>query len=331
MTDGLYTPDPPRPTRRRWDRWLLVGLVALLLLGLGALVADAGWAETREAVLRLTPLDIAILLTLSLANYLTRAVRWHLFARRLGLSTGFDRNLLHFFGGFAMSVTPGRVGELVRTRWLERETGWSMARTAPLILVDRAADLAAMAAILGGTLALTGMGPAKGLPVAIGALAAAALATRPRVLSMLADLGYRMTGRFARLFVRVRHAAASLGQFNAVGLMAGATALGIVGWAAEGWAFHLLLGWMGADVRLAPAIAIFVFSTLAGGLTGAPGGVGGAEAAMVALLTLEGVPPEISVPATLVIRATTLWFALGLGLVAFPLAERTSARRAHAH
>ena len=44
----------------------------------------------------------------------------------------------HFFGGFAMSVTPGRVGELIRMRWMRRETGRSFERTAPLVLADRA-------------------------------------------------------------------------------------------------------------------------------------------------------------------------------------------------
>ncbi len=45
---------------------------------------------------------------------------------------------------------------------------------------------------------------------------------------------------------------------------------------------------------------------------------------MIALLALEGVPFEVSVPATAIIRLTTLWFALGIGIAVFPLAERAS-------
>ena len=73
-----------------------------------------------------------------------------------------------------------------------------------------------------------------------------------------------------------------------------------------------------------PALLIFTFSTLAGGLTGAPGGIGGAEAAMVALLSMQGIPLEVSLPATAVIRVTTLWFAIAIGLALFPIAERQS-------
>ena len=105
-------------------------------------------------------------------------------------------------------------------------------------------------------------------------------------------------------------------------MLAAAGIFGLIGWAAEGYAFHYLLGLMGAEIALPRAVLIFTFATLAGGLTGAPGGVGGAEAAMVALLSLDGVPLDISIPATAVIRLTTLWFALLIGLVAFPLAER---------
>ncbi|MGB7320898.1 MAG: lysylphosphatidylglycerol synthase transmembrane domain-containing protein, partial [Albidovulum sp.] len=228
--------------------------------------------------------------------------------------------------GFAMIVTPGRVGELVRMRWLKRETGWSFERTAPLALMDRASDLTAMALILGLSVATAAGGITGALPVTILALLAAYVATRPALLSALVTLAHRMIGRGARFFGRLRTAARSLSRFANVGVMIPALALGVIGWLAEGYAFHLLLGWMGTDIGLMKAIAIFVFATLAGGLTGAPGGVGGAEAAMIALLSLDGVGMEVSVPATAIIRVTTLWFALGIGMILFPFAERLSLR-----
>ena len=115
-------------------------------------------------------------------------------------------------------------------------------------------------------------------------------------------------------------------QLNLAGFGLRAAAFGVAGWFAEGYAFHMLLIWMGSDIGLWKAVGIFVFATLAGGLTGAPGGLGGAEAAMVALLALDGVPLEVAVPATLVIRVTTLWFAIAIGLAVFPVAERHSQR-----
>lgn len=322
---------PPQPPARRLrDRALMAGLALLFLAGLIGLAAATGWEETLAQIARLTLWQGGLLLALSLVNYLLRGLRWHLFARRLGLPTGLWQDLRHFLGGFAMIVTPGRVGELVRMRWLKRETGWAYARTAPLALMDRASDLAAMAVILALSVAIAAGGMRGALPVAGLALLAAWAATHPRLLAAIVTRAYRLTGRLPKLFARIRLAARSLGRFSNAATVLPALALGITGWLAEGYAFHLLLGWMGAEIGLWKAIGIFVFATLAGGLTGAPGGVGGAEAAMIALLAFDGIPMEVSVPATAIIRVTTLWFALGLGLLVFPFAERFSLRRQNA-
>ena len=325
MTQASPTTAPTIGVGRRWRDIALLGvLFAFVIMGLVGLAAATGWEETKHQLMQLSLWQILILLALSLVNYLFRGARWHLFARRLGLPTTLGQDLRHFLGGFAMSVTPGRVGELIRMRWLRRETGWAVERTAPLVLMDRASDLAAMALILAGAIALSAGGIAMAMPVAILALVAAFVATRPKLLAGCVTYLYRAIGRFPRLMARVRSAARSLGVFSKGPVMATALGLGLIGWVAEGYAFHLLLMWMGADIGLAKAMAIFTFSTLAGGLTGAPGGVGGAEAAMVALLSLEGIPLEVSIPATAVIRLTTLWFAILIGIAIFPLAERLS-------
>ncbi len=320
-----------RKTGQRWrDIALMAGLFALVIAGLAGLAAATGWAETRDQLLRLTGLQVGLLLGLSLVNYLFRGLRWHLFARRLGLPTGALQDLRHFLGGFAMSVTPGRVGELIRMRWLRRETGWAFERTAPLVLLDRASDLAAMALILAAALVLSATGIRGAVPVALLAFLAAVVVTRPALFAYVITQAYRLTGRFPRLMGRIRRAARSLALFTDPKVLAIAGGLGVVGWLAEGYAFHLLLMWMGAEIGFWSAVAIFVFATLAGGLTGAPGGVGGAEAAMIALLMLQTVPVETAVAATLIIRVTTLWFAIAIGLAVFPLAERRSLKGHHA-
>jgi len=331
MPNSPRLPSAAAPSRRWRDVAVLAGLLALVAAGLAGLAAATGWRETWAAMGRLTAGEVGVLLALSLANYSMRGMRWHLFAWRLGVPVRVGQNLLYFLAGFAMSVTPGRLGELVRMRWIGRETGWRIERAAPMLLADRAADLASMGLLLALALAMSAGGIEGGLPVAVLALAAAAVVTRPALLKALANAGHRATRRrWHRFFARIRRAARALGAFSGPGVLIGAGALGMAGWAFEGWALHLLLGWMGADLGFWTALGVFTLATLAGGLTGAPGGLGGAEAAMVALLALNNVPVEVAVPATLIIRLTTLWFAIGIGLCLFPLAERAAKRAGHA-
>lgn len=324
-------PHAPSASRRRGrELAFALGLLLVFLAGVAGLAAATGWDEVMRHLRELTLLQAALLLALSLVNYLGRGMRWHLFTRALGLGTGALQDIRHFLGGFAMTVTPGRLGELIRLRWLRRETGWAYTRTAPLVLADRASDLAAMGLLLAFALALSAGGIAGAIPVVLIALAGAYIATHPRLLAWCVTRAHRLIGRWGRIFARIRQAARSLEHFADPRVLLPAITLGMIGWFAEGYALHLLLTWMGADIGLWTAVAIFTFSTIAGGLTGAPGGIGGAEAAMIALLQLQGVPLEVSIPATALIRLTTLWFAILIGLVVLPIAERSAARGSYA-
>ena len=168
---------------KRWrDAALLGGLFVLMAIGLIGLAAATGWEETWAQVMKLTLWEIWVLLALSLINYIFRGARWHLFAQRLGLPTHLWQDMRHFIGGFAMTVTPGRIGELIRMRWLRRETGWTFESTAPLALVDRASDLAAMGIILAVALALSTAGNSSAITVVVLALRDAYIDTRPSLL-----------------------------------------------------------------------------------------------------------------------------------------------------
>ncbi len=313
------------PTRRRWREVLLApALFLAVAFGLISLAMATGWEETLTQIAKLGWLQIFVLFALSLVNYLLRGLRWHIFARRMNLRVTILQSLRHFLGGFAMSVTPGRLGELIRLRWIARECGGRPERGAPLVLVDRASDLAAMAIILALSLSQSMGGHTIAAPVAAVALLLAIVATRPKLLTGLIKTTWKLIGRKPRFFARLRSLARSLSLFTSAAVLLPTLSLGLLGWIAEGYAFWLLLDWFGANVPFWKAVGIFTLATLAGGLTGAPGGVGGAEAAMIALLSLEGIGPGLSVPATIIIRVTTLWFAIIIGLLIFPLAEKKS-------
>ncbi len=308
---------------------LIVLGIFILCAGLAAMTASG--EDIWSQIVMLSIAQVVVLLALSLVNYTLRALRWYVYTRAIGVDLGLWQVLRHYLGGFALTMTPGRLGELVRVRWIARESGAKMERTAPLVLIDRAADLASSGLLLAFALMTMASGSIKGgVPVAILAVLAAVVATRPRLFRWIVTRFWKIIGRKPRLFARLRKASYSLVPFSRPAIAVPALALGCVGWFAEGYAFYLLLDWMGAPLPVWTCVGIFVFSMMSGGVTGLPGGVGGAEAAMLALLTLQGVPLEIGIPATAIIRITTLWFAIGLGLLFFPIAEAAAQRASNA-
>lgn len=305
-------------------------VLGLFLLCAGIAMFTASGEDIWHQLSRLTAGQFAALLALSMVNYVFRALRWMSYGRAMGIPLGVLQTIRHYLGGFALTMTPGRLGELVRIRWIGRETGVAVERSAPLVLVDRAADLASSALLLVASVVFMAGGIAGAVPVAALALLAAVVATRPRLFRWVVTRGWKILGRAPRLFARARRAGDTLRPFSRPSVALPALCLGFVGWFAEGYAFYLLLDWMGAPLPVWTCVGIFVFAMMTGGATGLPGGVGGAEAAMLALLALQGIPAELALPATAIIRVTTLWFAVGLGFAIFPLAETISKRGGHA-
>jgi len=176
-----------KPASRMRDRIMMIGLLVLFCAGMYGLARNTGWNETIAQLNKLSIPQIATLLALSLANYGLRGLRWHLLSQKQGLGLSLSTNILHFFGGFAMTITPGRVGELIRLRWMANMTQWPVERLTPLPLADRAFDLAAMGGVLALGLAMSPVAVVGAVPVAVLALCTAVVLTRPTLLIRLIE------------------------------------------------------------------------------------------------------------------------------------------------
>jgi uncharacterized protein (TIRG00374 family) len=106
------------------------------------------------------------------------------------------------------------------------------------------------------------------------------------------------------------------------------TALSLISWAGEVLAFYLVLiglGYDGSWTLLLKAAFILPISTLAGAVVLiAPGGLGVAEGGITGLLQVmvEGMSKSVATLAALIIRFTTLWFGVIVGLVVLAFATR---------
>jgi len=109
---------------------------------------------------------------------------------------------------------------------------------------------------------------------------------------------------------------AALRQLLQPAVLLQATLIGALAWSLEGVSLWLLLRGMGMEaVGIGGATIAHTAAGLLGALTLLPGGLGSTEAGTVGLLALQGVGVAAALPATLLIRLMTLWFATALGVV----------------
>src|SRR5438270_13307798 len=87
---------------------------------------------------------LPLILGLTLFNYFCRFIKWQYYLKRLKVKIHWQKSLLIFISGLSMAITPGKVGELLKSYLLKRSTGEAISRTSPIIMAERLTDGIAM-------------------------------------------------------------------------------------------------------------------------------------------------------------------------------------------
>jgi uncharacterized protein (TIRG00374 family) len=265
---------------------------------------------------------------LSVLNYALRIIRWRAYLARLGYRLQLRFAAITFVAGFAYTLSPGKVGEMVRARYY-LPLGVPLSKVAAAFFAERLLDLVAMVVLA----ALLFAGSHEYRSAIIGAALLVAIALLLLALLPWARISTALgsTTRAPRLLrtvlVNITSALASTRPLLRPAPIALGFAIGILAWGLEGVGLGLLAGMLpGAHLDILTAVGIYAVAVLIGGLSFLPGGLGSTEAVMTALLVTHGFTVGNSVVLTLACRLVTLWLAVCLGWVAVVrLRQRTLA------
>ncbi|MBM4344684.1 MAG: flippase-like domain-containing protein [Deltaproteobacteria bacterium] len=306
---------------------------ALVLAGLlaVAVVAGAGFFADLDklgAGLFAYPAHrIAIACGLVLGNYGLRALRFRYYLGRLDIAVGAGEAALVFVAGFLFTVTPGKMGEVVKGWLVKRRHGHSATAVASSVVAERLTDVVGL--LLVAAAGVWQFGAYRGLFWGVCGLCLAFLAVVLHPQWVPALLERAAHPRLGRATAKIAQAHRALRTLCAPRPLLAGVALAAAAWFLEAVAFRVLLDGLGAGAGLGPAVVIYTMATLFGAVSMLPGGVGSTEAVMVALLLAPalgvGLDRAGATLATLLIRFCTLWFGVALGGVAWAwLARRPS-------
>lgn len=294
-----------------WRFRAMLWSVLLAAVGYLAFFLWGGWPDVLSAISKVGAIGIAVTLILSLLNYGLRFIRWQAYLQAMGQMVPTWPSLKIYLAGFALTTTPGKAGEAMRGVVLKR-WGVPHASSFAAFLSERLSDLLAVVLLtLFGLAAYPAARPL--ILVGAGGVLGALMVISSRRL--LRGLHQRIRG--ARpVSVLLRNLLETLLQAQRCQtplLMTVSTVLSLAAWTAEAFAFYLILHWMGLQVALSFALFVYAIAMLAGALSFMPGGLGGAEAMMAGLLIWKGAGSSEAIAATVLIRLTTLWFAVAIG------------------
>jgi len=288
-----------------------IGVVAyagLLLYG------DAGAVAAGVEQVPLPALVLSLLL--AVGSFALRWARWHFYLGRMSLRVPAGVSIRVLLIGFALSITPGKVGELLKSLLLKDAADVPVARSMPVVLAERVADLTALLSI-GIVGFFWSTHPALAL-VAVALLIGSffVLGRSKRLAGVLLSLAGRVP-RLDRYRPKLEATLASLYELWHPQAYFLGTGLSLIVWQLQALIVMVLGAALGAQVTLQQASVAYAAPLLAGALALLPGGLGVAEASMAGVLrSLAGMAPTAAITLTILVRGVTFWFAILLGFVA---------------
>ncbi|OGP51547.1 MAG: hypothetical protein A2Y79_08530 [Deltaproteobacteria bacterium RBG_13_43_22] len=289
--------------------FLFLGLGVGVFLGLSLY---GNWGEVSKAFKGFSYWILPLILALAFMNYLSRFWRWELYLNQVEIFLTRKESFYIFMSGLVMTVTPGKMGELLKSYLLKESRQVPLTRSGPIVLAERFTDLLAVYLL---TL-LGGISFAFGSRILWVGLLVLVLGLLPLISPNVFHKLLGFLSRFSwgrRLEAPLTEAFHTLHDLMGFRLLFLATILGIAAWFFECLAFQVVFQGLGVEVPLVKATFIYAFSTLAGALSMLPGGIGAAEGSMTSLLLLIQVPKAMATTATIIIRICTVWFAVLLG------------------
>lgn len=290
-------------TRLRVSKnWLrLIGIALLIFL-----LWHVDLPRMAEVLRHAAPALVIIAILLNVPQIFLKAFRWRFLLHSQGIEYGILPASLSYFGSiFIGLLTPGRLGELVKTAHVSQDCKVPKARAFSSVLVDRLFDLYALLILGGAALISQQTGHDSRTLFAFGLTAA--LLTLPLLL-FLSKGGFRwLASRGPRKFFAsegwLTQLHTSLRELSGAAVFIGVllTAIAYALFFTQCFLLSQSLGVHASFLQISYAVALGSLITL---LPISISGLGTREAAIVAYLKTLGVPAEAGLGFSLLVFLT---------------------------
>lgn len=268
-----------------------------------------------------------LVVLLTYGNFVIRYYKWEYYRKLLGINLKTKASFLIFMSTFVMSVTPGKMGELLKSYLVREENGTPISKSAPIILAERLTDFISVVMLCIAGSFVFDYGQVLILGVGIFFLACVALISSRKIsLGIITYL--EKIKIFQRISEKIREAYESIYILVKIKPLIIAVVMSVFAWFLECLGLYVVLrvysSFTHIEVSVLSAVFIYGFSTIVGSIAMLPGGLGLTEASLTGLMQLLNIPKDISVASTFIIRIATLWFSVLVGIISVYFYQRYS-------
>ena len=262
---------------------------------------------------------LPIILIFVVISWIPLYLRWRLLSKNLGLIISLRDDFLVYVAGFALSITPGKVGELLRTQILREKSGIQRTKTTPLIFVEKFYDLI-------GAVTVSAFGiyyfPQIGIIVISGTILSIII-----FILFSSKLVFEKTTLFLSKFKFTKKFSQPLSQSHEIlkistkpKIFISSLILSSTYWILISFSVFYILKSLDIDsIGFAELISTYASSLFLGAISFLPAGLGITEGSFTGLLHIQGISLSVAAVAVIIIRIFTLWFNVIIGFIALKI------------
>ena len=263
---------------------------------------------------------IPIILVLISSNWILLSTRWTLLLRNSNVKITFVEGCKICISGFALAITPGKLGEFIKIQLMKKKFNTPRKTTASIVVVERIYDLvgAVGASFLGIWLIFDLAGYVM---IAAGVLL---------VIFFVTIRSRRIFNRFIKLLNKIKFFRKPLNiisdSYEIIKdsthgkIVVYSSLLSISVWVLESLGVYLVILSLGIhSINFLQIVPMYSFSMILGFISFIPGGLGVTEGSMAGLLNHYGLEITLALGTAVVIRLFSFWYSVIIGFISLKI------------
>jgi len=262
---------------------------------------------------------LLIIIPLVTSGWFVLFARWHLLLKNSKIFIPKKDSLLIFFSGFALTIIPGKVGELIKSQLLKTKFEVPRSKTVPIVMLEQFYTLIGLVIISFFGIWFFELGAyVIGFFTAL-LIFAFILISSKKVFNKLITIFEKR--KFTSRFVEPLSSSYDIIKKTTRGRITFyATALTVIFWFIEAVVVYLVLLSFGIEnIEFLKVIPTYATSLMLGFLSFLPMGLGVVEGSLASFFSLQGIEVSLSLTIVIIIRIFTRWFGVAIGFLALRL------------
>ena len=257
---------------------------------------------------------VFIIIPIVTFSFFIRGFRWLLFLKYLKINIGIKNSFGIYFAGMAFGITPAKVGELIKSQILKNKYSIAISKTAPIIFVERYYDLFGIAII--SFVVLLFLNFETWIVLILLAVSILLLG-----IAQQKSISLKILNSFSKIPFFNKYVNNLITGYETIHVLLSpkifikSILLSKSAWIVESIGVFFIFQAFGSSLDFANILFIFTSSTLLGGISLLPGGIGVTEGGMLAQLLLRDIDYSFALCLVLTVRLFTLWMSVIIGFI----------------